>query len=52
MVGKINEMGGEAVSAIGWSVKVVEMVSITCETISILTGSELLQVIDNKTIVL
>ncbi len=55
MVGKINEMVSkldEAVSAIGWSVKVVKMISITCETVSILTCSELLQVIDNKTIVL
>ncbi len=36
-------MGGgldEAVSAIGWSVKVVEMVSITCETVSTLTSSD------------
>ena len=55
MVGKINEMVSkldEGVSAIGWPVKVIEMVSITYEAISILTDSELLQVIDNKTIVL
>ncbi len=43
MVSEINEMVSkldEAVSAIGWSVKVVEMVSITCETVSTLTISD------------
>jgi hypothetical protein len=35
MVSKLDK----TVSAIGWSVKVVEMVSITCETVGTLTNS-------------
>ncbi len=43
MVSEINEMVSkldETVSAIGWSVKIVEMVSITRETVSTLTSSD------------